>query len=534
MRKLFFGLLGIVTFIVVLPFNSYSTSVVDEEIKLYIGQPQTIAVDSPKRVAIGNPAIADIANISKSDLTITPKMKGNTTLVIWDDFGEQSYRLKVFTEDTSIIKQRIDNILSSLNLPDIITKGEDEEDRVVLLGSVKFAKDKERVSLALAPLKDKILDLISIREEEAVIEIDVQVIELNRGSQDKLGLTWPSEINLTEVGSPAISAAGTSWGKLFRVVDITREAFTLKLDALIQEGKARILSRPRLSCQSGKEAKLVVGGEVPVLSGTVTANSSSSTGVGATTNGQVEYKEYGVILNIKPRLEESGRIHLNLDVQVSEVGDMISTSYALAYTMTKRTATTELFLDDNQTMALGGLIKKKTTEDLKRLPWLSEIPVLGAIFRQRTTQSGWTSDTDKINDTELFIMLTPHLVGREEALKEEAKTTPLTNSVSSVNDDKIKDPVLRYSKMVQKKILENLVYPSAAKEAGFQGTVKLSLKISPQGDLRDTKIKETSGYRTLDDDAFKTAQRISPYPPFPPEIKEKEVWVEIPIIYQLE
>jgi TonB family protein len=277
-----------------------------------------------------------------------------------------------------------------------------------------------------------------------------------------------------------------------------------------------------------------VGGEVPVLSGTVTANSSSSTGVGATTNGQVEYKEYGVILNIKPRLEESGRIHLNLDVQVSEVGDMISTSYALAYTMTKRTATTELFLDDNQTMALGGLIKKKTTEDLKRLPWLSEIPVLGAIFRQRTTQSGWTSDTDKINDTELFIMLTPHLVGREEALKEEAKTTPLTNSVSSVNDDKIKDPVLRYSKMVQKKILENLVYPSAAKEAGFQGTVKLSLKISPQGDLRDTKIKETSGYRTLDDDAFKTAQRISPYPPFPPEIKEKEVWVEIPIIYQLE
>ncbi|MCK9431410.1 MAG: TonB family protein [Candidatus Omnitrophica bacterium] len=534
MRKLLFGLLS-AAFVVILPFNGYSSSVTGEELKLYLGQPEIIEVSSPKRIAIGNPAVADIANITKSELTINPKTKGDTTLVIWDDFGEQSYTLRVFTEDMSNIKRRIDNILSSLNMPGIKTKAEDEEDRVVLLGSVKFASDKEKVATALAPLKNKILDLISIREEEAVIEIDVQVLELNRGSQDTLGLTWPSSINLTEVGSPAISAAGTTWGKLFRVVDITREAFTLKLDALIQEGKARILSRPRLSCQSGKEAKLVVGGEVPVLSGTVTPNSSSSTGVGATSNGQVEYKEYGVILNIKPRLEESGRIHLNLDVEVSEVGDMISTSYALAYTMTKRTATTELFLDDGQTMALGGLIKKRTNEDVKRLPWLSDIPVLGAIFRQRTTQTGWTSDTDKINDTELFIMLTPHLVDQgNKTDKDEKKVKASRKILPPAPSEDLKDPVLRYSKMVQKRILENIIYPAEAKAAGFYGTVKLSLKLSPQGDLRYSKVKESSGYRILDDAALKAAQKISPYPPFPAEIKKKEIWVDVPIIYQLE
>ena len=533
MRKLLFGLLCMATFITVLPFKGYCVNAVEDEIKLYVGQPQVISISSPKRVAIGNPAVADVANISKTELTINPKSAGSTTLIIWDNFGEQSYRLRVFTEDTNEIKRRIDNILLSLKLPDVYTKAEDEEDRVVLLGSVKLAKDKERIALALVPLKNKIVDLIAVKEEEAVIEIDVQVIELNRGSQDTLGFTWPGSINFTEVGSPGIAAAGTTWGKVFKVADVTRAAFTLKLDALIQEGKARILSRPRLSCQSGKEAKLVVGGEVPVLSGTVTPGTSSPTSVGATTGGSVEYKEYGVILNIKPKLEESGRIHLNLDVNVSEVGDTVSTSYALAYTMTKRTATTELFLDDGQTMALGGLIKKKSTEQIKRMPWLSDVPVLGMFFRQRTTQQGWKSDTDKINDTELFITLTPRLVTSEKP-QTDLKAPKANINIPSISDDKIEDPVLRYSKLVQKRILENMVYPAAAKGAGFQGTVKLSLKLSPQGDLLDAKVKETSNYRVLDDAALKTAQQTSPYPPFPPEIKEKEFWVDIPIIYQLE
>jgi len=508
----------------------------EEELRLYIGKLHTLPINSPKRIAIGNPAIADVANVSKSDLTINPKAEGMTTLVVWDNFGEQAYRLNVFIEDTSIIKKRIDDILASLDLPGVYTKAEDAENRVVLLGSVKFAKDKEKITLALGPLAAKTVDLIAVKEEEAVIEIDVQVIELNRGSQDQLGFTWPGSIDLTEIGSAAITGGvhPLSLGKLFTVSNVTRAAFTLKLDALIQEGKARVLSRPRLSCQSGKEAKLLVGGEVPVLSGAASPSSTTPGSVGATSAASVEYKEYGVIMNIKPRLEESGRIHLNLDVTVSEVGDVVSTSYALAYTFTKRTATTELFLNDGQTMALGGLIKKKTSEDLRKMPWLADLPILGLFFRQRTTREGWKSDTDKINDTELFITLTPHLVAQDDRSKNELQLPQPKANIPSIGDDKIKDPVLRYSKLAQKRILGNLVYPAEAKNAGFQGAVKLSLKLSPQGDLLDAKIKEPSSYRILDDAALQTAQATSPYPPFPPEIKEKEVWVDIPIVYQLE
>ncbi|MBU0547979.1 MAG: TonB family protein [Candidatus Omnitrophica bacterium] len=529
MRKLFFGLFFIASFITFLPFKGYLADDIEEEIKIYMGQTKVISVSTPKRVAVGNPAIADVANIGKSELTVVPKAVGNTTLIVWDNFGEQAYRLRVFAEDTADLKRRIDHMLKKLNLPNVYTSAEDEEGKVALLGTVKHAADREIIATALGALKGKTVDLIVVKEEESVIEIDVQVIEINRGSQDTLGFTWPSSMTLTEVGSPGI--AGTAWGKVFHVVNESRAAFTLKLDALIKEGKARILSRPRVSCQSGKEAKLLVGGEVPVLSGSVTPGTSGETSVGATTGASVEYKEYGIILNVKPSIEDSGRIHLNLDVSVSEVGDVVSTSYALAYKMTKRTATTELFLDDGQTMAIGGLIKKKSSEELTRVPWLSDIPVLGLFFRQRTTSRGWNSDLSKADDTELFITLTPRVITQKEPLRE---LKPSISGTPTLNDDDIKDPVVRYAKIIQRKILDSLTYPIAAKEAGFQGKVKLSLKLSAQGDLLNSKVKEPSSYRLLDENAIRTAQKIVPYPPFPPAIKEAQLWVDVPIIYQLE
>ena len=536
MRKSFIACLFLTACVFAWPFRNVAAEDIGEEIRFYLGDTKIVSVNNPTRVAIGNPAIADVSNIGKSELTLIAKSVGNTTFIIWDNYGEQSYRLKVFAENTSELKKRIDNMLAKLNLPGLTTKGEDEEGKVVLLGSIKNPKDKDRIAAALGPLKDKTIDLISTREEEAVIEIDVQVIEISKGSQDSLGFTWPGSMTLTEVGSPGLAAAGTSWGKVFKVSNVMRAVggvaspFTLKVDALIREGKARILSRPRLSCQSGKEAKLVVGGEVPVLSGTVSPGGTTGT-PGATTGGSVEYKEYGIILNVKPLLEDSGRIHLGLDVNVSEVGDEVKTDYALAYKMTKRTATTELFLDDGQTMAIGGLIKKKTDEELRKVPWLADVPVLGLFFRQRTTSNGWNSDLSKADDTELFITLTPRVISQaqpQEELKSQRVEPP------SVSDEDIKDPILKYSKIVQKKILGSISYPAAAKEAGFQGTVRLSLKLSYQGDLLDKKIKNSSNYRILDDDALKTAQEIIPYPPFPPAIKDKEIWVDIPIIYQLE
>jgi len=500
-----------------------------EELKLYIGKAQVIPVSNPTRIAIGNPDVADVVMVSKREITIAPKSVGTTTLVFWDNFGEQSFLIKVFTEDTSEIKRRIDNVLKKLDFAGVKTQAEDEEGKVFLLGEVKTAADKEKMKLAMGTLAEKTVDLINVKEDQTIIEIDVQVLELASGYSSTVGFTWPDSINLTEVGSKVISP-GDAWKGLFRMFHVTRDAFTLQIDTLIQEGKARILSRPRLSCLSGKEAKLLVGGEVPVLSSTMSYGGSSGTGPAATP-GNVEYKEYGIKLNIKPQATDDGRIHLNVDIEVSEVdtAGLITTDYAAAYPFFKRNATTELYLDDGATFALGGLIKKKTDEEIRKFPWLADVPILGSFFRSRSITKGDGFDTK--GDSELFITITPHIVNPNVPPKDtkelSAKFVPPPKEVDSA------DPVIKYSKIVQKAVLEKLAYPLSARKAGFQGTTLLGLRISYQGELLEAKVKSSSGYKILDDNALNTASGISTYPPFPSAIDEKELWLEIPVVYQL-
>jgi len=499
-----------------------------EELKLYLGSDQTIPVSNPTRIAIGNPAVADVSRVSKKDMTVVPKSIGTTTLVLWDSFGEQSFIVKVFTEDTKKLKIRIDNALAKLNLSAITTKGEDEEGKVFIMGKLDNAQERERITLALGELKKYIVDLTTIKpavEDETMVEIDVQVLELKKGASDTLGFTWPASITLAE---STVGGATNSWAKVFKLNEMARSAaYTLKLDMLIKEGKARVLSRPRLACLSGKEAKLLVGGEVPILSSSVTGGGTAGT---VATPGSVDYKEYGIKLNIKPTVKPNSSIYVNLGVEVSEVGTAVTTSYALAYPFTKRTANTELYLDNGQTMAIGGLIKQKTEEELTKFPWLADVPILGMFFRQKTATSGGGSTTR--DDSELFITLTPRIVGRA---KNEIDRSVRIKPAAPAVDEVTLDPVTRYSRLVQQRILDSITYPASGRNAGFQGTVKLNLKLSFKGELLEAKIKKSSGYKVLDEDALETAKGISPYYPlFPPAITSQDLWVEVPIVYQLD
>ncbi len=498
-----------------------------ETVKLLVGETKIIPVQTPTRVIIGNPQVADIANVTESEITLSAKSPGQTSLVYWDAFGEQSENIKVIKEDVTQIKLRVDNLLSQLDFGEVYTKAEEDEGKVVILGRVKNPKDKERIALALNDLKDKITDLSEVKEEETVIEIDVQILELNKDATSTLGFTWPGSMTLTEVGSAGIQAAGTTWGKLFKVADETRAAFTLKLDALIQEGKARVLSRPRLSCQSNKEAQLLVGGEKPVFTTAVQTGGSSST--------NVEYKEFGIKLKIKPAVTEDDRIKLNLYVEVSDVGEaeIIGTTAsptAKAYPLSKRSVSTELYLNNGQTMAIGGLIKQKTEEDLRKFPWLADVPVLGLFFRQRTIKIGKGAGSK--DDTELFITLTPTIVSREMPKGKQASYGAVpVKEPESFNEPGLPENLENYIRLVQAKILKASYYPQQAKDAGWEGNVKLNLNITANGGLKAIKLVQSSGYKILDDAAYGIAEKQAPYPPFPPQIDSQELWVDVPIAY---
>ena len=628
-RSILFALCLAISFSGVVP-HAGAEGVGIDEIKLYVGEARVLSVSHPRRVAIGNPDIADVADVSEDMLMLAPKKEGVTTLTFWDNTGEHIYPLRVIKENVKDVQIRTDSILKELNFPRVQTKLVDTGDKVLVIGDVKSDKDKDMLDLALSPLKKKITNLVKLREED-IVEIEAQLIELTKDGTNKIGIGWPGSIDLTEKNSPGLT--GTKWSTLFKVLNLSRTQFSWTLDALIQEGEARILSKPRLVCLSGKEAEMLVGGEKPILTSQVVS------GISGSSTTEVSYKEYGVKLKVKPIITESNKIYIKLNIDVSEIGEaavlgLASAPTALAYPLTKRMISTEVLLNDGQTLGIGGLIKQKREEEITRMPFLSNIPVIGLLFKKKTSKVG--GGLGEKGDTELFVVLTPTIVtetkeakksvaksavtasttvlskGEVERVGKEVEKEPtviskealvinegelpseigkteeptaeqkaetgdilqkkeemynavfekkpevpvekdkgirdITEQPSALKEVKIEsvvtpvptgssksvsDALTEYTNLVRKVVLDKLSYPTKALEDGNEGRVKLKLHLSSNGQLLETEVKESSKYELLDKNAIATAKSIEVFPPFPYNIKQSDLWIEIPIDYQL-
>ena len=511
-----------------------------DSLTLYLGQIKIVPVKNPTRVVISNPKIADINSISPEEMVVIAKETGATDIIWWDNFGQHVLRLEVFSENLSVLKERVDIILKDLNLPDVISRQADSEGKIFLLGKVKEQKDKDRMNLAFGKMQDKLVDLIKVKEEETTVEIGVQLIELGQDAQKKLGFIMPTQVVAKEQAGQNDGTLRGSADALFHVFQWSRNPlFQVTFDALAEEGKVKILSRPRLACQSGKEAELLVGGETPIFSTGVVSGGGTST--------SVEYKEYGIKLKIKPTVTEEGQIKVNLKVEISEVGDAKTIGgnnniTASASPLTKRNASTELVLADGQTMAIGGLIKKKIEEKYSKTLGLGDIPILGILFRHKEATSGG-ANAGSLGDAELFITLTPKILKKEESEipkeEEQVKTREVFSrnkeitAVSAISQEEASTLVARYTQMVTKRIKDNLVYPWAASQGRLEGVMRLSLNIDSAGQLLDVKITQSSGFAVLDENTLKTVKQVAPFSSFPSGINQHELWIEIPIVYNL-
>lgn len=190
-------------------------------------------------------------------------------------------------------------------------------------------------------------------------------------------------------------------GLFFRFVG-TDAAVKTVINAARENGLAKVLAEPNLTTISGQDAEFVSGGEFPVPIPQFGA-------VGGTGGGiTVQFKEYGVILKFLPVVLDTNRISLKLNIAVSEIsednavripaGDT-NQSYNIP-SLTKRSASSTLELDDGQTMGIAGLISDRTRQLITKFPGLGDIPVLGQLF---------TSQEYLRRETELVIFVTPHL-----------------------------------------------------------------------------------------------------------------------------
>jgi general secretion pathway protein D len=184
------------------------------------------------------------------------------------------------------------------------------------------------------------------------------------------------------------------------------DVFFTALNTLASDSKLNILSSPSILTTENKKAVINVSDSIPIITSqavpftgvtTTPTAPTTSTAIGTQT---VEYKDAGVILTVTPRIGERGTVALEIKQEVNDVGERESPTFSRRFI--KREVETSVVLTNNQTLAMGGLIKSKRTFTRSGIPLLNRIPLLGLLFGR--TQ-------EEIEKTELLILITPRVLG---------------------------------------------------------------------------------------------------------------------------
>ena len=524
-----------------------------EEVQLLKGDFFTIPTKGLQKVSLTDPNVADINDAKPDQIVLLGQAPGQTILFIWDDSGKRTVIVRVLTEDLTVLKARIKGLLANASIDGVVVEQNDMEGKILLTGAVP-AENKDRLNGLLEPFNASVMNMVKFEENQDLIQIDMQVTELSTTLSKELGVDWSGSgasgvIGFSENHPGQPSTTGQKLD-LFKIGSFDRTGFlNAKINALITDNKGHILSKPRLVVKNGKEATLQVGGEVPIKS--VSTNTASS---GVVTQNTT-FKSYGISMAITPTIKD-GKVDMTLTVELSDIDTSVANLATGDVAFTTRSAQTQLFLDDRQTIVLAGLIKKRNDKNTKRVPVLGSIPVLGYLFRN-------DSSPTNNGETEVVISITPTIIKSQVkkaavpeikpepvlpvAVKAAPASVPLGEASSrnreplpvitknSANVPVTIAPELKpYAELVQQKISSAIAYPYEAQENGWQGTVKLGLVIRRDGSLRDVFIKDGSGYDVFDQDAVNTSQILAPYPPFSAGMTQQEITITLPIVYNLD
>ncbi|MEI6438046.1 MAG: TonB family protein [Candidatus Omnitrophota bacterium] len=518
-----------------------------EDITILKGDVYPIATKGLQRVSVTDPNVADITDAKPDQVTVVGQLAGQTVVFLWDDSGKRSFMVRVLSDDLGLIKARIEKILANSGVTGVKIEVNDLEGKVMLTGYIP--EDKLAILNSVADgFQGSVLNLVKKEEIEDMIQLDMQITELSSTLTKTLGVDWTNAFSYTEQTPPTTYKAKD----LFKIGGFARTpALVAKVNALVSEGKAHVLSKPRLVVRNGKEATFLVGGEVPIKTTTATASAGGSQTTSTT------FKSYGISMGATPTIKE-GKVDLLLNVEISDIDNATKDLTSGDVAFTTRTAQTSLFLEDKQTIVLAGMIKKHDSNSTNRVPFVSKIPLIGVLFR---------SSAQPEDETEVVISITPTIIKvRKDVGVAEAPVAPVvvpvvrSQALMSVTPDEriVIDSARRdanlpvitknaagvpvtiaaglkpYAEAVQQRVSSSIAYPYEAKENRWQGTVKLALVIRKDGSLRDVFVKESSGYDVFDQDAVNTAKVLAPYSPFPAMLTQDEITVTLPIVYSLD
>ncbi|HXF82116.1 MAG TPA: secretin N-terminal domain-containing protein [bacterium] len=232
----------------------------------------------------------------------------------------------------------------------------------------------------------KVLGTLDVRIAQVVIQL--HAIEVSTSVLRELGLLVTPDGTVGSLGSFFLDSTSNRIG--FTVTNST--LLQNRLRALVTEGRAHILSAPRIATLDGNKASILLGDRVPIF--TVTTQ-------GGVTTTTVTFVEVGVKMDVTPRVNVDGVITLSVTPEVSSVAEIVTGAGGQqAPRVATRSATTTLAVKDGQTIVLGGLISREERQTLIKIPLLGDIPVIGELFRFRTNDR---------RESEVVFLITPQI-----------------------------------------------------------------------------------------------------------------------------
>lgn len=374
-------------------------------------------------LSIANPGIADISTLSDKSIYVLGKAPGRTTLTLLSADGKLISNVEVHvTPDIAEFKERLQQILPGEKI-EVRTAN----DGIVLSGVVSSTAKLDRaLDLANRYAPDRVSNLMVVGGTQQVM-LKVRFAEMQRNVAKNLSSSLAINSNSGTVGGGVetgtwLEGSNSLSSSTVRTRDSANSAmllgfsagafeFGVLIEALESKGMVRTLAEPNLTALSGQEAKFLAGGEYPIPI-------PDDDGIG------IEYKPFGVELNFTPVVVDGDIINLTINAAVSSI-DPTTALEANGFSINafrRRETSTTVEMRDGESFAIAGLLQDDFRDLNGQVPWLGDVPIIGALFRSAEYQR---------SQSELVIIVTPHLV------------TPVNGEALALPTDRVRIPTER-------------------------------------------------------------------------------------------
>ena len=393
------------------PVSQPAATIQDSANDLYVAVGKTVLVDTAnpiRRIAVGLGEIAETHAISRTEIMVSGKTAGETSLIIWDTLGgRQFFNVKV-SASASASNSNMDAIRRQLRteLPGQTVSVTFDNNMVFLRGTVKDLTSSAR-AVQIASSAGKVVNLLNVKLPplDPQILLKVRFISVDRTKALQLGINMFNNGLGNAIGSvstgqftpPLTTSAATTIANNENITAIFPGLGNVgaTITALSTKGVTEVLAEPNILAVNGKEDSFLAGGEYPYPVAQAAA--------GGTATITIMFKEYGIRLNFIPVVTPRGTIRLQVAPEVSSLDftNAVELSGFEVPAITSRKMKTEVELADGQSFVIAGLLDNNETETFQKIPFLGDIPILGKFFQSMSKNK---------TNTELIVLVTPEIV----------------------------------------------------------------------------------------------------------------------------